>query len=456
VKHVLLVFSLVLSSSAAGPPAQNRGVLPREALVTDSAGLLAAIRAPGVYQLAPGTYTGNFTLAVGGVTIVGAALPPMRVQANATSDYRIIPADGTRPTLSITASNVSVSGVSIGQGQPERAVVVVGSSTAADPLSQPDGVTLDRVEVIAGTAGGRRGIEAHTRTFTLSRSRVIGFVHRGADSQALLAINGPGPYHLIDNELEGSGENVMFGGGSIRSAEMVPGGIVVRGNLLRKPQEWRAKRGSVKNAFECKACNGALIEDNVFDGCWRDAQAGHLIVLTPRNQNGDSPWTVVQDVIIRRNRSIRHTDGYAVNILGSDDNHTSGRTARITIEGNLFEDSVKGFLINRGVDGLTIARNTLPAVRWNLITFTGTDTLKTPLTFTGNVARSGEYGVSGDRASVGMPALLAYTSSLTWNSNVIEKTAQRRIRWPDGTTLLAPGALAPQLDRSFRYPGAGW
>jgi hypothetical protein len=249
----------------------------------------------------------------------------------------------------------------------------------------------------------------------------------------------------------------MVGGDTVRIPGLVPADITIRGNTLVKPQAWRARRGSVKNTFELKCAERVLFENNVLDGMWRDAQAGHMIVLTPRNQNGDSPWCGVSDVTIRRNRSVRHTDGYAVNIAGRDDNHPSQQTARITIAGNLFEDSPKGFMVSGGVTGwLRLIANTLPAVRWNLLTFSGTG-VQTPLTVERMVALSGEYGVSGDGTAPGTATLAAYTSALVWTGNVIERTPARPIPWPPGTTLLAPGALAPLLDNGRYVPGgAGW
>ena len=45
----------------------------------------------------------------------------------------------------------------------------------------------------------------------LSEAHVVGF-----DSQAICGVNGPGPFKIVNNYLEGSGENVMFGGADPR------------------------------------------------------------------------------------------------------------------------------------------------------------------------------------------------------------------------------------------------
>ena len=52
----------------------------------------------------------------------------------------------------------------------------------------------------------------------------------------------------------------------------------------------------VKNLLELKNARGVTIEYNVFENNWVDAQKGYAILFTPRNQDGDCPWCVVEDV----------------------------------------------------------------------------------------------------------------------------------------------------------------
>jgi len=192
----------------------------------------------------------------------------------------------------------------------------------------------------------------------------------------------------------------------------------------------------------------------VIDGNWRDGQDGSPILLTPRNQYGDTPWVVVEDVVLRGNVVRRTPQGYAVSILGRDNNHPSGQTARVTIERNLFADARSGIRVSGGVDGaLTIRRNTFPAIAYNWLAFSGTGPL-TPLTVTGNVTRSGSYGISGDGSTaVGAPSL-KLARIVAFRGNIIERTAERNVDWPDGNTLLPPGKLETVLDRQLRHPDA--
>jgi hypothetical protein len=87
--------------------------------------------------------------------------------------------------------------------------------------------------------------------------------------------------------------------------------------------------------------------------------ASSRILLTPRNQDGNSPWVAVEDVTIRGNTLRRTIQGYAVSILGRDNEHVSGQTARIIFERNLFVDARNGIRVVGGVEGaLTVRRPT--------------------------------------------------------------------------------------------------
>jgi Right handed beta helix region len=447
------VAAVLLLASAVVVAARNGSTAP--SAVTNAAELTAALLSGGAIRLMPGRYVGNFVVSVDGTTLVGRdALPDARVQPPDVAGVVLAPADPQTPALRITASRSTVTGLTVVNGAADRAALVVGSDTATAALEQPGDVTLDRIAVLAGESGGVRGIALHTRKVTLSRSHVAGFWYRGRDAQAVLVVNGPGPYILRDNYLEGSGENVMFGGASIRIRDCVPSDVEIVGNTLAKPDTWRTMKGTVKNSLEFKAVRRALVENNVIDGSWKDAQDGSAILLTPRNQYGDTPWVVVEDVTIRGNVVRRTTDGYAVSILGRDNNHPSGQTARVTIERNLFKDARNGIRVIGGVDGaLTVRRNTFPAIAYNWFAFSGTGP-QTPLAVTGNVTRSGSYGISGNGSTpVGTPSL-ALTRIVAFSGNVIERTAERTVSWPDGNTLLAPGALATLLDQQFRHPDA--
>jgi hypothetical protein len=127
--------------------------------------------------------------------------------------------------------------------------------------------------------------------------------------------NSPGgPYKIVNNFLEASGQSIMFGGGP---GTATPADIEIRHNHLFKPLVWKmgvpgfvasytGKPFIVKNHFELKNAQRVLFEGNILENCWGGfTQTGFSIVLTPANQGGRCPECRVTDVTIRYNL-IRH------------------------------------------------------------------------------------------------------------------------------------------------------
>lgn len=138
-----------------------------------------------------------------------------------------------------------------------------------------------------------------------------------------------------------------------------------RRNHLSKRLDWRTAGWQVKNLFELKNARRVLVEGNVMENVWKDAQAGYAILLTPRNQDGGAPWVPVEAVTIRRNL-VRHAGG-GLAITGEDSNHPSGATRRVRVTGNLFYDigaaawggSGAFLLIGDGPADVSIEHNTV-------------------------------------------------------------------------------------------------
>lgn len=122
--------------------------------------------------------------------------------------------------------------------------------------------------------------------------------------------DGPmGPYKIVNNFLEASGENIMFGGGQ---ASATPADIEIQHNHMFKPLLWlKGQPGFTggpdgnafiaKNLFELKNAQRVLLEGNVLEGSWGGfTQGGFGIVLTPKNAGG-CPRCQVTDVTVRYN-----------------------------------------------------------------------------------------------------------------------------------------------------------
>lgn len=174
-------------------------------------------------------------------------------------------------------------------------------------------------------------------------SYVSGFHSIGFDAQAISGINGPGPFKIYNNYLEGSGENIMFGGGAPSIPGLVPSDIEIRRNQLRKPFTWRVghplysgKHWTIKNLFELKTGIRVLVDGNRMENSWADlpiGQSGYAILLTVRTENGQSPQANVRDVTITNN--IIDSVGAGISISGTDDG-VGIKTSRILIANNIF------------------------------------------------------------------------------------------------------------------------
>ena len=274
------------------------------------------------------------------------------------------------------------------------------------------------------TVGGRRGIALNASDVAVVDSHISGFREERQDSQAICSWNGTGPFAIINNYLEGAGENVMFGGADPAIVNIVPSDIVIRGNHIAKPLAWRGSAWSVKNLFELKNARRVLVEDNLFEYNWPDAQNGYSILFTPRNQDGGSAWSMVRDITFRRN-IVRHVSS-GINLLGTDDQHPSQQTKRILISNNVFDDVSEtnwgglGNLIQifNGAVDITIDHNTAIATHAVLVS---SGQPNTRVAYTNNLATSSTYGVGGD-SYYGAPnqALKAYFPGAVFVGNVLQ------------------------------------
>jgi hypothetical protein len=180
--------TLTLAASTTPSMSPERGIeaVTAEGSVSTSAELSAALARGGTITLRPGTYSGNFEVTVDGTRLMGvSSLAERRVTPAEVESVTLEPANLYKPTLRITASDVTVSGLRILSGAPDRETVVVGSQEATQADAQPAGVTLDRVAILAGDRGGLRGLSLHARGVSVTRSHIAGFWYRGRDSQAV-------------------------------------------------------------------------------------------------------------------------------------------------------------------------------------------------------------------------------------------------------------------------------
>jgi hypothetical protein len=418
---------------------------PDATTVRPGESIQAAIRAAAIddtIALIDGDYTENVVIDKP-LTIVG---PPTA---------RLLPANPFEPPLQVVANRVTTRGFTVEIVRADREAVVVGRLEETNADLQPHEVLLEALQVQASAAGGHRGIALHGSNLQVLGCAVKGFWKTDQDTQAVWIHNGPGPYLVADSVLEASGENILLGGSRINIPNCVPTDVVIKGNTIAKPDAWRTNGALVKCSVEVKNGRQVRIEGNTIDGNWLSGQIGTPILLTVRNQYGDNPWAVVDDVDVVRNITRRCTQGFAVSILGSDNEHPSQQTLTVRIVGNLFTDSPSGIIVGNGVASeLVIDHNTMPAIAGTnskFLTFYDSRSSRviSPLQFTNNVVRSGDYGIQSAEFGLGLLTLNGYSTLRSFVGNVIEQSAREAINYrPDlyPNEIVAAGQLLARLD----------
>lgn len=196
-------------------------------------------------------------------------------------------------------------------------------------------------------ANFKRGISMNGGDISIRNSWISDFHSDFQEAQALDAGNGPGPFHILNNYLEGAAENILFGSPSSIPG-LVPTGIEIRQNHFRKPLSLKVGGPGftgyapwIKNFIEIKNGQDVVIDGNLMENNWvqappGQAQLGQAIVLIPRTGGTDLDATV-QRVRITNN-VIRHVGG-VVTMAGFDDGVRQRiRENTITFRNNLVYD----------------------------------------------------------------------------------------------------------------------
>jgi hypothetical protein len=332
-----------------------------------------------------------------------------------------------------------------------------GSSAQSSLLMVPSGLTLDRL-YIHGHAdrGQKRGVALNAGQTRITGCHVSDIKAIGQDSQAIAGWNGPGDYLIENNYLEAAGENVMFGGADPSIPGLTPTEIVVRNNLLSKLLAWRepgSPRWQVKNLFELKNARRVLIERNVMERSWQQAQAGYAVLFTVRNQDGACTWCQVEEVEFRGNLVRDVASGIA--ILGTDPVHPSRQTNRIVVRDNVFDgidrDTWGGegyfVLLSDSPRDVTIDHNTIiQGASGGIVKVV--HGVSERLTLTNNIAGHGDFGIIGRKRATGHDSIAAYLPGAVITHNVF--AGGKASAYPAGNLFPSVG----ELRRAFVDPAA--
>jgi hypothetical protein len=412
----------------------------------DFQGALNAAQPGDVIALQPGAvFTGPFTLpnksGAGWITV-----------RSATADGNL-PAPGTRVTPAHAAAMPKLQGPNTQAAITTAAgahhyrfvgvefrpvpgtftfgLILLGTGGERDVNALPSNIVFDRCYIHGDPAvGGKRGIALNSRSTAIIDSHLSDWKGTGMDTQAIGGWNGPGPFKIVNNYLEGAGENVMFGGADPAIANLVPSDIEFRRNLVTKPLAWNhndpgaygGARWTIKNLFELKNAARVLVDGNVFQNNWVDGQSGFAVQLTVRNQDGGAPWSTLRDVTFTNN--VIRNSAAGINVLGRDDLFASDQTQRVLIKNNVFEGigaprlGTNGRLLQliSSATDVIFDHNTAFGTG-NVVTAAGGDTLN--FVFRNNITPHNDYGVIGDGSGVGMPTLAAYFPAVQFARNAL-------------------------------------
>ncbi|MGH9939253.1 MAG: hypothetical protein ACREAM_23670, partial [Blastocatellia bacterium] len=268
-KPVIAVTPLT-TAIAKGEPELPRVYL--DTSYTTPSGRAIAVDAGGDFQSAlnrakPGdiitlqagaTFTGNFTLPKkpGG----GANNQWIVIRSSAAGDK--LPSPGTRVTPAhssampkIISPNAEPAiraasgahhyrfvGLEIGVKSGVKIIYnIVDFGAEQTSLSQvPHNLIIDRCYIHGNPSdNARRGVALNSASTAVIDSHISDCHEVGADSQAICGWNGPGPFKIVNNYLEGAGENVMFGGADPSIQNLIPSDIEFKRNHLAKPLKWK-------------------------------------------------------------------------------------------------------------------------------------------------------------------------------------------------------------------------
>lgn len=358
----------------------------------------------------------------------------------------VAPPTGEGALLALNgAHNYYITGIEFlpASGVYSYGLVAIGAGTETSYDALPHDIVLDRVYIHGDrNTGSKRGLSLNGRSVSVANSWISDIKGTSQDTQAICGWNGPGPFQILNNHLEGSGENVLFGGIDPSLDGVVPSDILIQYNHFYKPLSWKVGSPNyegthwlVKNLFELKNSRRVIVDSNLFENSWRDAQSGFAVLFTVRNQDGRAPWSVVENVQFSNN-VVRHA-GSGMMISGHDDNYPSQLANTFLIQNNLFYDIGDPFYggagqlfmteSGTGVPGpanLTIDHNTGFVTSYYLVAGNqgGSDSYFVPrpgFVFTNNIVPHNSDGIFGPSAGAAGAALSAYFPGALFASNVL-------------------------------------
>jgi hypothetical protein len=119
-------------------------------------------------------------------------------------------------------------------------IIQLGSSGQTTLASVPYALELLHLYIHGDPLlGQKRGIALNAAGTVIRDSHISDCKAVGQDAQAIAGWNGPGPYWIENNYLEGAGDNFMLGGADPAIPGLIPTDVTFRRNYVSKPVSWR-------------------------------------------------------------------------------------------------------------------------------------------------------------------------------------------------------------------------
>lgn len=312
-------------------------------------------------------------------------------ESDATSMAKLTSATGSYTLALLSgAKKVRFAGLEIQRTASASFITPVGWNTvgASSPydwtgITQADEIIFDRCWVHGGTTtqivNGFVGYAV--KQWAITECLVTDIHHASSESHGVHFYGSEGPQKLHNSRIEGAGINVFVGDNYSFTSDPAFGLKVVKDltitkNHIVKPLEWdqnlpeyNGNNWIVKNNLEVKFGERILIEGNVIEHSWSDAQAGFLLLLT-------SIRSPVRDVKIANNVFRNATAGFQLSPSAGLGNANS-RLERVLIENNVIYD-LRFQVVTQPLLALSIDGNALVEQESNYITYRNNTCAKAP------------------------------------------------------------------------------
>lgn len=268
-----------------------------ENIVATSEGLTAALLAGGTIELAEGrNFDGDFKVTL-----------PTEVFGDVNT---VVGLNGAAWDVRLGVQRAQLAGMNLQAPRSEIVVQVGRNTTEQTPANIPREIVLDALTI--RNHRGKRSIEFDASGRITNCEITDSYDPEGLENQAVWIGNSTGPVDVIGCHLEGASQCLMVGGDDPKMPGTYPTGIRLADCVFTKPLAWKdADFPKVKTLIEFKNGVDVVVSNCELSNCWKSAQDGYAIVITPRRKG------IVRNLLLE---NLKVTNVAAIaNITGFDD-----------------------------------------------------------------------------------------------------------------------------------------